>query len=429
MTSARSAMRRVVVTGLGAVTAAGQTVPDLWASIKAARSGLKPIEKFYQNHPHFIARSAITDWDMKCEIAGQVEPFDQRARLAGTKRDKLIQLADRYSLFAATAAAEAMAQAGLAFPLADPYRAACIVGSAAGGVINVEAAYRHIFEFKNPASHPLTLIRTIGSSAAAHVGIEYGMKGPTFAVCGDFASGSDALAVAAGYIRSGVVDVALAGASDAPVAYTFMRFWEAAGWLSPEGLHPFAEGRGGTVLGEGAGLMVLEELEHARARGATILAEFCGSGATADAVDMTSPDPAAAAAAMQAALDDAGLDAGAIDYINASGVGTEANDLAEAEAIRALLGARAGAVPVSGTKGIYGNAVGAASAIDAIVCVKALAEGWIPSTAGVAKIDSRIGLDIVTGLQGRRKPLGHVMSNAFGMTGLNSSLVLGPPPA
>jgi nodulation protein E len=419
--------RRVVVTGTGVVTAVGQNVSELWSALHASRCGIRPIEKFYQNHPHFIARSSIKDCDLAAGLAAQVDPFDQRARLQHIKRDKLIQLGDRFSLFAAAAAGEAMTQAALAHPLPDVSRTACIIGSAEAGVVNIEAAYRHIFELKNAASHPLTLLRIIGSSAAAHLSIEYGIKGPVFGVCGACASGADAIEIGRNYIRQGLVDVSLVGASDAPLTYGTMRLWEASGLLSNEGLFPFAKSRSGTVLGEGAGILVLEELEHARARGATILAELCGIGTTADATDMVTPDKYGAAAAMRTALEDADIDCGQIDYINAHGSGTQDGDEAESEAIRMVFGDGAKRVPVSGTKSIYGNPLGASAGIEAAICIKAIAEGWIPPNAGVDVIDPNIGLDVVT-VAGRSQRVRYAMSNTFGLTGLNASLILGPPP-
>jgi len=419
--------RRIVVTGLGAVTAIGQSVPELWASLRAGTCGIRQIERFYQNCPHFLTPSSINGYQLAASLGAQIESFDQRQRLQHIKRDKLIQLADRFSLFAATAAREAMEQAGLAHPLPNPYRTACIIGSAIAGVINVEAAYRHIFELKNPASHPMTLLRAVGSSPAAHVSIEYGIKGPVFGVCSTCTSGLNALSVASSYIRQGLVDIALAGAADAPHAYGAMRIWEAAGLLSTEGLFPFAQSRSGTVLGEGAGLLVLEELDHARTRRATPLAELCAIGIGASATDMSAPDPEGSAAAMISALRGAGLEPDDIDYVNAHGIGTKEHDLVETEAMRQVFGARLREVAVSGTKSMYGNVLGASGSIEAAICIKAISEGWVPPTAGGRPIDPRFDLDLVVGA-GRSLPMRYAMSNAFGLMGLNASVIFGPPP-
>src|SRR5690349_1271234 len=168
--------RRVVVTGMGAVTAIGHTVNEFWDGIRQGRCGVAPIERFFQNDPHFLVPSQIENFDLQVMIGAQIKGFDYKARLRHSKRDKLIMFADRYSLFAAAAADEAVKQSGLQVPFATPYRSACIIGSAEGGVVNLEAAYRHIFELRQPSTHPLTLVRFIGSSAAAHVGIECGVK-------------------------------------------------------------------------------------------------------------------------------------------------------------------------------------------------------------------------------------------------------------
>src|SRR5690606_11900722 len=183
--------------------------------------------------------------------------------LRGAKRDKIIMHADRYSWFAAAAADEAVKQSGLEMPLADPYRAACIIGSGAGGLTTYEEAYRNLFIHNKRATHPLTLLRIIGSSAAAHVGIEYGITGPTFATCSACSAATHAIGIALDYIRRGVVDVALAGASESVINYGTMKAWQALHVLSPDGCFPFDKKRNGTVLGEGAGILVLEDLEHA----------------------------------------------------------------------------------------------------------------------------------------------------------------------
>ncbi|MBO0742723.1 MAG: beta-ACP synthase, partial [Hyphomicrobiaceae bacterium] len=206
--------RRVVVTGMGAVTPIGYNVADLWEAMREGRCGVAPIERFYQNDPHFLTAKQIENFDLGVRIAAQIKAFDYRARFKHVKRDKLILFADRYSLFAAAAAGEAIAQARLAVPFADPHRAACIIGSAEAGIINLEIAYRHIFELKQPSTHPLTLVRFIGSSAAAHVGIEYGIKGPTFATCSSCASGAHAIGLGRDLIRNGAVDVAIVGAGE-----------------------------------------------------------------------------------------------------------------------------------------------------------------------------------------------------------------------
>ena len=269
--------RRVVVTGMGVVTPIGTDVPSFWDSIKNGRCGVSALGGFPLE-------------DLKILIAAQIKDFDHKARLRGFKRDKIIMHADRYSWFAAAAADEAVKMSGLEFPTANPYRAACIIGSGAGGMVTTEVGYRDLFILNKRATHPLTLLRIIGSSATSHVGIEFGIKGPTFATCSACSTATHALGIARDYIRNGVVDVAIAGASESAISYGTMKAWQALHVLSPQGCFPFAKKRNGTVLGEGAGILVLESYDHAKARGATILAEFVGYGMTSDAKDMVNPD-------------------------------------------------------------------------------------------------------------------------------------------
>src|SRR5512145_1062850 len=308
-------LRRVVVTGMGAVTPIGNTVPDFWGALRRAEVGVGPL--------------AIPHDDLRILIAAQVKDFDPKGRLKNFKRDKAVQYADRYSLFAAAAADEAVAMARLETPFQDPYRVACIIGSGGAGLVAVEDAYRDLFIKKKKATNPMTLIRIIGSSAAAHVGIEFGVKGPIFATCSACSTAAHAIGVGRDYIRHGLVDVAIAGASEAVITYGTMRAWQAMHVLSPQGIFPFAKKRNGTVLGEGAGILVLEALEHARARGATILAELAGFGMTADSKDMVNPDIDGPREAMRLALEDAKLAPSDIDYLNAHGTATAINDVNE----------------------------------------------------------------------------------------------------
>jgi nodulation protein E len=424
-----AASRRVVVTGMGVVTPIGKTVGDFWSSVKEGRSAIAPIERFLQNDPHFLeVPSDIPGFDLDVRIAAQITDFDHKARLRHFKRDKLILFADRYTLFAAAAADEALGQAGLAYPFADPYRAACIIGSAEAGITNLEIAYRHIFELKQPSTHPLTLVRFIGSSAASHVGIEWGVKGPTFGACGACSSGGDAIELGRNLIRHGQVDVAIVGASEAPHTYGTMRAWQATGLLSPDGMFPFSERRNGMVLGEGAGILVLESLAHANARGARVLAELCGLATTADCTNMLAPDVEGAAETMRQALEDAQLAPGDIDYVNAHGIATPQHDRVETSAIKKTFGEHAGKLAVSSTKPMYGHPLGASGAIEAVLCIKAMEEGWVPPTLGLDASDPECDLDYVA-QSGRRRSLAYTMSSCLGFTGLNSALVFGPPPA
>lgn len=294
--------RRVVVTGSGVVTPIGLTLDDTWTSMKAGKCGVTELEGFPLE-------------DLKIRIAAQIKNFDPKVRLKHFQRDKIVMHADRYSWFAAAAADEAVKQSGLEFPISDPYRSACIIGSGAGGLVTFENSYRALFLEGKRATHPLTLLRIIGSSASAHVGIEFGIKGPTFATCSACSTATHALGIARDYIANGVVDVAVAGASESVINYGTMKAWQALHVLSPEGCFPFAKKRNGTVLGEGAGVLVLESLEHAQARGANILAELVGYGMSSDAKDMVNPDIEGPVVAMRDAMADAGITPTDIDYL------------------------------------------------------------------------------------------------------------------
>lgn len=407
--------RRVVVTGTGVVTPIGFTVPDFWQGLREGKSGVGPLEGFPIE-------------DLKILIAAQIKGFDHRSRLKHFQRDKIIMYADRYSWFAAAAADEAIKQAGLAVPFVNPARAACIIGSGAGGLTTYEVAYRDLFIHNKRATHPLTLLRIIGSSAAAHVGIEFGIQGPTFATCSACSTAAHAIGLSRDYIRAGLVDVAVCGASEAVINYGTMKAWQALHVLSPEGCFPFSKKRNGTLLGEGAGILVLEEYEHAKARGATILAELCGFGMTSDARDMVNPGIEGPSGAMKIALDDAGLAPEKIDYVNAHGTATAINDENETNAIKHVFGDHAYKLAISSTKSMHGHPLGAGGGIEAVACIKAMQESWVPPTIGLDEPDPKCDLDYVPNV-GRDLKVSYAMSNSFAFGGLNAVVVFGPAPA
>jgi nodulation protein E len=407
--------RRVVVTGTGVVTPIGLTVDDLWSSMKASKCGVSALEGFPLE-------------DLKILIAAQIKDFDPKVRLKHFQRDKLVMHADRYSWFAAAAADEAVKQSGLQFPIADPYRSACIIGSGAGGLVTYEQSYRYLFLEGRRATHPLTLLRIIGSSASAHVGIEFGIKGPTFATCSACSTATHAIGIARDYIQHGLVDVAIAGASESVINYGTMKAWQALHVLSPEGCFPFAKKRNGTVLGEGAGVLVMESLEHAKKRGAKILAEIAGYGMSSDAKDMVNPDIEGPQEAMKRALDDASIAPSDIEYLNAHGTATTINDVNETRAIKAVFGNHAKNLAISSTKSMTGHPLGAGGGIEAAACVRALQEGWVPPTIGLDEVDPECDLDYIPNV-GRDLKVNYAMSNSFAFGGLNAVLVFGPPPA
>ena len=406
---------RVVVTGMGVVTPIGQTVAEFWNGLKQGRSGIGPVE-------------GVQLYDLKVQIAGQIKDFDHRERLKHWQRDKTIMFSDRFSWLAAAAADEAIKQSGLQVPFKSAHRVACIIGSGAGGQTTGETAAHNVFVINKRAVHPMTLPRLVGSSAPAHVGIEYGAKGPTFAICSAGASAAHAISVGSDYIRHGMADVAIVGGSDSMITYGSMLACQAMRLLSPQGCFPFSRNRNGTVLAEGAGVLVLESERHATERGAMMLAELCGVGMTSSSTDMVNPDIEGTSEAMRLALSDANLEPTAIDYLNANGTATVLNDLNETKAIKKVFGSHASNIGVSSTKSMHGNPMGASGGIEAVACLKALDADWMPPTIGLDERDSQCDLDYVPNV-GREKKLTYTMSNSFGLGGLNAALVFGPAPA
>jgi len=403
--------RRVVVTGMGAVTPIGLDVTETWASMRAGRCGVKPIENWPLD-------------DLYIKIAGEIRDFDPVKHVKSRK----IQYGDRYSWFAGRAADEAWTQSGLATPYPEPYRAASIIGSGAGGFSTIENAYRDLYVNHKKATNPLTLLRIIGSSASAHVGIEYGIKGPTFATCSACSTATHAIGIGLDYIRNGVTDVAVTGASEAVLTYGSMRVWQAMRVLSPDGCFPFSKKRNGTVLAEGAGILVLEELEHAKARGANILAELVGYGVSSDSKDMVNPDVEGPRTAMQMAIDDAGIAPSEIAYLNAHGTATTLNDANETNAIKMVFGDHARKLAISSTKSMTGHLLGAGGAVEAIACIKAMEDGFAPPTINLTDPDPKCDLDYVPN-EGRALGIRYAMSNSFAFGGLNAVLIFGAPPA
>ncbi len=403
--------KRVVVTGHGVVSSIGTGVDSFWASLKRGACGIGPIKNFPLQ-------------DLYITIAAEAKDFDARERCPS----KSLLLADRYSQFAGSAAIEAMKQAGFDGPVENGVRAASIIGSGIGGLATLEKGYEDLFIHKKKATHPLTLLRTIASSACAHVSIEYGIKGPCFGTVSACSTAAHAIGLTYQMIKHGMIDLGVCGASEAGVTYGAMRSWQAMRVLSPEGLFPFAKRRNGTVLAEGAGILVLEDWEHAKARGAKPLAELKGFGMTSDAADMVNPSIEGPTAAMQIALADAGLAPSDIDYINAHGTATTINDVNETRAIRQVFGDAAEKLSVSSTKSMHGHCLGAGGGVEAVACIKAIEQNFVPPTIGFDEPGEGCDLDY-TPNEGREREVTYAMSNSFAFGGLNAVLVFGPPPA
>ena len=400
-------MRRVAITGMGAICALGHDAAATWAAMREGRSAIGPIT----NIP--------TDL-LNIKIAAEVHGFDPLAHFDS----KRLVLLDRVSQFALIAAREAVAQSGLDFRAgARGERTACIIGTGIGGENTHNEQARRFYEEKNPRVHPLTIVRLMANAPACQITMEHGLTGPSFAVVSACASANHAMAQAFEMVRSGKVDFAVTGGAEACITVTTVKAWEAVRVTADDTCRPFCKQRRGMVLGEGAGVFVFEEFEHARARGATVLAEFAGAGMSADAGDIVLPSETGAARALSAALADAGLDANDVDYVNAHGTGTPANDPTESRAIRRVFGAHADALCVSSTKSMHGHALGAAGAIELIAAIGALREGIIPPTANFIDADPDCDLDYVPNVA-REKRVRAALSNSFAFGGLNAVLAL-----
>ena len=400
-------MHRVVITGMGAVTPLGLTAPATWKSLCEGRSAIAPI-------------TSLPRESLRFGIAAEVRGFDP---LAHFEEKKLI-LFDRVSQLALVAAREAIAQSGIDFARDGLGEStAVIIGTGVGGQHSNEEASRRLYGENNPRLHPLTIVRLMANAPACQISIEHALRGPAFAVVSACASSNHAITQAFHMVRSGGADAAVTGGTEACLTLGTLKAWEAMRVLADDTCRPFSKQRRGLVLGEGAAVFVLETLERAQARGANVLAEIVGAGMSADAGDIVFPSETGAASAIQRALDDAQLAADAIDYVNAHGTGTPANDSTETRAIRRAFGAHADALAVSSTKSMHGHALGAAGAIELVATIGALRDGVIPPTANFVDADPECDLDYVPNTA-REKTVRAALSNSFAFGGLNAVLAL-----
>jgi len=405
-------MLRVAVTGLGAVTPVGNNVPTMWENVVAGRSGVGKITLFDAS-------------DLETRIAAEVKGFDAVA-LFGTKATRRM---DRYTQFALAAAQEAVADAGLAFVPGDTDRVAVIVGTGIGGMATLVQQVHLLDEGGPRRVSPLFIPMVLGDSAAGQVAITFGIRGPNMAILSACASGATCIGEAAEMIRQGRVDKAICGAAEASVLRLAVAAFNSMGAVSrrndepARACRPFDANRDGFVMGEGAGVMILERLEDGLARGAHVYAEINGYGASADAYHITAPleDGAGAALAMRSALASAGLAPSDVDYVNAHGTSTPLNDKAETKAIKSVFGDHAYRLAVSSTKSVTGHLLGASGAVEAIITAKALQEGIIPPTINYETRDPECDLDYVPNVA-RRTPIHVAISNSFGFGGHNACL-------
>lgn len=378
----------------------GCDVPSLWSAMQAGQSGIGRI-------------AGIPTGRLSASIAAEIAGFDGTAHFDGRR----LPLLDRTAQLAVVAAREAMRQAVLLPDPALAHRRGVIMGAAIGQS-SLDAAYLAFYGEGASRVHPLTVPRVMPNAPASHLSIEFGLRGPCYAVASACASANHAIALAADTIRAGRAEVILAGGADASIVVGVFKCWEALRVLSADTCRPFSRDRTGLVLGEGAGVLVLEEWEHARRRGAAILAEVAGSGMSADGADITAPDVGGAAAAMQAALDDAGLDPAEIGYVNAHGTGTRLNDRVESAALHRVFGRPP---PVSSSKSMIGHCLSAGGALEAVATVMALRDGVLPPTAGFREADPECDIDCVPNVA-RAVPIQAALSNSFAFGGLNAVL-------
>ena len=405
--------RRVVVTGTGAVTPLGADVAEMWEAMLAGRSGVDRIASFDPS-------------ELPVHIAAEVRNLDPDAHFGVRDTRRL----DRFAQLGMVAARQALAQSGLDVSGA-PERVGVVFGSGLGGVTTLVEQVGVLADRGPRRVSPFLVPMMMANTVTGLIAIETGARGPSSCTVTACAASATAVGDATDLIRLGRADAVVAGGAEAAVTPLCMAAFAQMKALSTRNddpaaaSRPFDGHRDGFVVGEGGGALVLEELEHARARGATVLAEVLGYGASSDAHHLTAPDPAGAGAvtAMRAALDDAGLPAEAVDYVNAHGTSTILNDRTEALAIREVLGT---GPAVSSTKSVSGHLLGAAGVVEAIACVRALATGLVPPTANLERPDPDVGLDLVAA-EARQSPVHVAVSNSFGFGGHNVTLVFGRP--
>jgi len=405
-------LRRVVVTGLGAVTPIGNSVAEYWSGLTSGRNGVASITLFdAEKHA--------------CRFAAEVKDFDP----IGFLEPKEAKRWDRFCKFGVVAAKQALADAGLEITDVNAERIGVSIGSGVGGLLTMETQ-AHVLEGKGPGRvSPFTVPMMIPNMATGLAAIALGAKGPSSAVATACAAGSNAIGDAFRLLQMGKADAMICGGAESAITPLGVAGFASAKALSfrnddpATASRPFDKERDGFVIGEGAGVLVLETLEHAEARGATILAEMVGYGTTCDAHHITSPTPGGVggAAAMRLALEDGGLSADSIDYVNAHGTSTPANDSNETAAIKSALGSHAHQIPVSSTKSMTGHLLGGSGGIEAVACVLALQHHVVPPTINHANPDPECDLDVVPNTA-RELKLGTVLSNSFGFGGHNVCL-------
>src|SRR5271157_1462560 len=389
------APRRVAVTGLGVICALGHDVSSFWNALCAGRPAIARIES--------VDMSAL-----RFQNGAEVRNYDPAQHFERAQADLL----DRFAQFALIAARQAIRDSGIVLTPELRPRTAIVAGSSVGGQSTQDTQFFAVYRNNSPRVHPLTIPRIMPNAGASHISMEFGISGPAYTVSTACASSNHALGQAFWMVRDGAAELAVAGGSETPFSFGFLKAWEAMRVVAPDTCRPFSRDRRGLILGEGGAMLVLEPLERAQARGATVYAEIAGFGMSSDAGHITTPSTDGPARAMTAALEDAHISAEAVGYISAHGTGTPSNDPTETRAIRQVFGAHAGKLAVSSTKSMHGHALGAASALEAVATVLALRHAILPPTANFTTPDPECDLDVVPN-QSRPAEVEYALSNAF----------------
>lgn len=399
-------MKRVVITGAGTINALGQNVAQTLDAMREGRCGIGPLE--FQD----VDRLSI-------KIGGQVRDYEPEERF---NRQQLA-LYDRFTQFTLIAAREAIAQAGIKFAGELAARAGVILGNSGGGMNTLDENYRTVYEDGKNRVHPFVVPKLMNNAAASHVSMEFNLKGPSLTVSTACASSNHAMAQAFQMVHGGASPVMITGGSESMLCFGGVKAWEGLRVMSKDGCRPFSANRNGMVQGEGAGVFVFEELEHAKKRGADILAEVAGFAMSSDAADIVMPSKNGAARAIRGAMEDAKVNPSDVGYINAHGTGTAANDKTESAAVADVFGAHADRLMISSTKSMHGHLIGGTGAVELLACIMALREGVVAPTIGYEEPDPECALDVVPNVA-READVSVALSNAFAFGGLNAVLAL-----
>lgn len=399
-------MRRVVITGAGTINALGHNVTTTFEAMREGRCGIGPLD--------------IRDVDrLSVQIGGQVRDYVETDYF---NRQQTV-LYDRFTQFTLLAAREATAQSGITFEGPLSLRSGVVLGTAGGGVNTWDDNYRTVYEEGKNRVHPFVVPKLMNNAACSHLSMEFNIKGPAFTVATACASSNHAMGQAFNMIRSGMCDAMLTGGSESMLCFGGVKAWEGLRVMSKDACRPFSATRNGMVQGEGAGVFVFEEYEHARARGANILCEVVGFAMSSDASDIVMPSKQGAARAIKGAVVDAQLPFSDVTYINAHGTGTAANDKTECAAVADVFGAHADQLMMSSTKSMHGHLIGGTGAVELLACIMAVRDGVIAPTIGYEEPDPECALDIVPN-EAREATVKVAISNAFAFGGLNAVLAL-----